>query len=301
MRLALFSFVVAALSVQQAVSIPFDKRAASTNDTEILQVALTLEFLEVAFYTRGLQLFSESDFLDADYTPLVFRRFVEILDHEKEHVKILTNALGNQAPNACNYSFPITDVHSFVHLSQLFEDVGGAAYTGAIPYLSSQENSAVSASILATEVRQAAWLAASVNNGAPWGSAFQNSLTLRQAFSAASTFITSCPSDNPDLGLIAFPALNITGSFPEQAFPGENATVQYAPSSSVTATHIAFVFALTPIFVAIENGNVLVPENLSGQVYAIATSSATELSDSTTVAGPAPMLFERFSNGSLTN
>ena len=67
------------------------------------------------------------------------------------------------------------------------------------------------------------------------------------------------------------------------------------------ATHIAFLFGLSPIFVEIEDGNVAVPANLSGQVYAIATSSGTELSDDTTVAGPAVMLFEKFSNGSLTN
>jgi len=301
MRFAIFSFVAAALCVQQAASIPFDKRDTSTGDTNILQFSLTLEHVEVAYYSHALQqLFSQSDFIKAGFTPLVFQRFVEIGQHEQTHVALLTAALGDQAPQACTYSFPITDVQSFVHLSQVIEDVGSSAYAGAIPLLTSQANVLTGASILGTEVRQAAWVSTSVNNGVPWGSSFQTSLTMNQAFSLANGFIVSCPTSNPTLGLAPFPALNITGAFPAlTATPGENATVQF--TSSVTATHIAFVFGLTPTFVPIQDGTVLVPANVSGQVYAIATSSGTDASDSSTVAGPAILLFEKFSNGSLTN
>lgn len=124
MHIPIFPFVVAALSVQQAASIPFNKRDASTNgmhinkhifqnalmftifnlDTHILQFALTLEHIEVAFYTLALQQFSQSAFIEAGYTPLVFQRFVEIGQHEQTHVDLLTAALGDQAPQACNYS-----------------------------------------------------------------------------------------------------------------------------------------------------------------------------------------------------
>jgi hypothetical protein len=124
MRLRLFSCVVAALSVQQAVSIPFDNRAASNSgtcnicifqyifywnvyfilDTSTVQFALTLEHVEVAFYTLGLQLFNESTFISAGYTPIVHRRFVEIFEHEQDHVALLSSLLGEQAPQACNYS-----------------------------------------------------------------------------------------------------------------------------------------------------------------------------------------------------
>ena len=123
---------------------------------------------------------------------------------------------------------------------------------------------------------------------------------MNQAFTAANGFIVSCPPSNPNLALTPFPALNITGAFPElTAFPGENATVQFA--SNLTATHIAFIFGLTPIFVPIQDGTVFVPANVSGQVYAIATSSGSDASDMSTVTGPAILLFEWFSNGTLTN
>jgi hypothetical protein len=126
---------------------------------------------------------------------------------------------------------------------------------------------------------------------------------MRQAFTAASGFIVSCPPTNPNLGLTPFPALNISGAFPGQSvFPGDKVTVQFAPSSKVAAKYIAFVFDRSPIFVVIEeDGTVAVPANLSGQVYAIATSSGSVLSDETTIAGPAIMLFEKFSNDTFTN
>jgi hypothetical protein len=124
---------------------------------------------------------------------------------------------------------------------------------------------------------------------------------MRQAFTLASPFIVSCPSSNPNLNLTPFPSLNIDGAFPtnQTAFPGLTANVQIAPN--LTATHIAFFTGLKPIFVPIENGTVLLPQNVSGQVYAIATSSESDSSDDSTVAGPAIMLFERFTNESLTN
>lgn len=121
MRPALFSCAVATLAIQQAVSIPFDERAASNSgmynilifhvfisleclDTHIVQFALTLEHLEVAFYARGLALFNDSAFKDANFTPIIRRRFEEIFEHEQAHVALLTKALGDQAPQPCDYS-----------------------------------------------------------------------------------------------------------------------------------------------------------------------------------------------------
>ena len=122
---------------------------------------------------------------------------------------------------------------------------------------------------------------------------------MNQVFTLVLQFITSCPPSNPDLGLTPYPALNIT--FPDiTPFPGETATVQIASSSYATATHIAFISGLTPTYVPILNGTVLVPANVSGQVYAVAISSGSYLPDNT-VAGPAILLFEKFSNGTLTN
>ena len=72
-------------------------------DTTIAKFAITLEHLEEAFYTFGLNKFNDIAFLNQGYTPLVRQRFVEILAHEKDHVALLTTVLGDQTPKPCNY------------------------------------------------------------------------------------------------------------------------------------------------------------------------------------------------------
>ena len=115
---------------------------------------------------------------------------------------------------------------------------------------------------------------------------------MRQALSLASPLITLCPPGNPDLWLDTFPPLKIDGAFPK------NQTTLSGQKISVSsdASHIAFLFGLKPVFVPIQNGTVVIPENATGQVYAIATSSGTDLSDSNTAAGPAILLVQ---NGTL--
>ena len=62
------------------------------------------EQLEVAYYTRGLEMFNESDFMESGFDALVYQRYQEILYHEQAHVTTWTGVLGNDAPLPCNYS-----------------------------------------------------------------------------------------------------------------------------------------------------------------------------------------------------
>ena len=73
-------------------------------DISVLTFALTLEHLENAFYTQGLAKYSESDFQKDGLPAWVRGRFVQIAEHESEHVKYLTQALGDLAPQPCEYS-----------------------------------------------------------------------------------------------------------------------------------------------------------------------------------------------------
>jgi hypothetical protein len=83
------------------------------------------------------------------------------------------------------------------------------------------------------------------------------------------------------LGVTPLPTLTI-----ENAVAGQNATVQQA-SGWQNPAFIAFFSGLDVTFVLIDNGNVFVPENLFGTVYAVATSSGTVAVDGTYLAGPA--------------
>ena len=73
-------------------------------DTLVAQFLAVLENIEVAFYNCGLIQFDDAAFDNANYDPEVRRRFVEIFQHEKDHLAVLNNVLGDKAPHACNYT-----------------------------------------------------------------------------------------------------------------------------------------------------------------------------------------------------
>lgn len=117
-------------------------------------------------------------------------------------------------------------------------------------------------------------------------------LDLNEVFTLAAAFITSCPSTNPTLPVKAYPALKIGNPV-----PGQNSNV--ISQSSTGPTFIAFFTGLDTIFVAVTNGAVAVPKDLSGQVYALGTTSGTAATPDTIVSGPAILLFERNSSNAL--
>ena len=120
-------------------------------DAIVLNFALTLEFLENAFYTGALKQFDSKAFEDAGFPSWVRNRFEEIAAHEATHVQVLSDVLGDQATQPCQYSLcvfvfigyrvlvfsdflfgdsPYNDVKSFIALSLMLEGVGEAFVLG---------------------------------------------------------------------------------------------------------------------------------------------------------------------------
>ena len=99
-------------------------------DVDILNFALTLEYLEAAFYKEGLA--------KAGLSGAAKKLATEIGDHENQHVDALTQTikkLGGKPVQAPGVTFPFKDQESFLKLAQVFEDTGVSAYNGAAPMI----------------------------------------------------------------------------------------------------------------------------------------------------------------------
>ncbi|VDC07448.1 unnamed protein product [Peniophora sp. CBMAI 1063] len=281
-----FFACVAAVSARRAHPYRLKRDDVQTpTDTQVLNVALTLEHLENAFYSGALERFSVQDFANAGFQPWVRGRFLQIAEHEADHVKFLSTALGSDATRPCTYSFPYDDVKGFVDLSATFEQVGASAYTGAAKFISDKDYLTAAATILSTEARQAAWVESSVRRGSAWGTAYETPLDFNSAFTLASQFITECPSTNPALPARANPALNATGD----GAPGSKLTLAYDDSTSSGDLYAAFLNGQNAIVVPLSYSKteVQVPQGLMGYTYLIITKDKMGLDPEQVVAGPA--------------
>jgi hypothetical protein len=119
-------------------------------DVDIVNFALTLEYLEADFYEKGLSLGLSGD---------VKKLAKEFGDAEAEHVDALTatvKKLGGKPAKRPTFTFPVKDEKSFLKLAQTLEDTGVAAYNGAGPAIQSKEVLGAAGSIVQIEARHAA-------------------------------------------------------------------------------------------------------------------------------------------------
>jgi len=145
---------IVAGSVYGAAAVgPFVKTALAQTgggDVEILNFALTLEYLEAAFYVEGAGLGLSGEVMS------VAR---EIGANEQEHVEALSSTitdLGGTPAKKPTFMFPVTDQKSFLELAQTLEDTGVSAYNGAAPGIESKEVLSAAGSIVQIEARHAA-------------------------------------------------------------------------------------------------------------------------------------------------
>lgn len=179
-------FVQLVSAASAALGAAGTANAQTIQDTDILQFALNLEYLEAEFYTyatTGMTIAqmgvptggsgNPGPTTDGYVTAFsggapYFTREValELADDERKHVIYIRNVLQNNfgttpiAKPAISLSgggtFPFSTETGFLQLSRLFEDVGVTAYAGAAPLISSPGLLGNAARILATESYHAA-------------------------------------------------------------------------------------------------------------------------------------------------
>jgi len=147
-----------------------------SQDVEILNFALLLEYLEAEFYTRAVA----GDALSGE--TLAFARVVGA--HERAHVAFLKKALGGKANPKPTFDFKGTteDIGKFQATAIVLEDTGVSAYNGQGPRLT-KKTLAAAGSIVSVEARHAAWIRDIVRKP-PAPLAFDKALTKQQVEAA---------------------------------------------------------------------------------------------------------------------
>jgi Ferritin-like domain len=135
-----------------ALAMPPAGDSASRNDVDILNYALTLEYLQASFYT-------ETERIGALRGKAVeATRVVGAV--ERAHVQALRATLGRAAVKRPRFNFRGTteDETKFLKTAVAFEDLAVAAYKAQAPLIDSKAVLAVAISIHSVEARHAAWM-----------------------------------------------------------------------------------------------------------------------------------------------
>jgi hypothetical protein len=159
---------------------------------DVLNYALTLEYLEAEFYRQG----NEAALLDgkaADY-------LATIQADEETHVMTLQDtiaSLGGSAVPAPQVDFgeSFASAESYLETAYTFENLGVQAYLGAAPSLFAEKDLlTAAASIFGVEARHAAIIGVLQDKPAEGGvyqGAFETALARADVLEAASPFIVS--------------------------------------------------------------------------------------------------------------
>ena len=165
---------------------PYVRRALAMGgggDVEILNFALTLEYLESTFYAEAKSRAKPSGEL---------KSLLDLIaKDEQQHVEALSGTvkkLGGKPVAKPKFDFAYSGTSGFLKLAQTFEDTGVSAYNGAAPMIKSKEVLTAAGSIVQVEARHAA--AIRLQRGEePAPAAFDPPLDEKQVLKAVEPFI----------------------------------------------------------------------------------------------------------------
>ncbi len=160
-----------------AASAAISTRPSDRNDLRILNYALTLEYLEAAFYQAAVE---QNAFASEE-----LKQFAIVVGkHEDDHVAFLKKALGRRAVKAPKLDMSAVGTaispENFGPTAMALEDTGVQAYAGQGPNIKNRAYVKAALSIHSVEARHAAWIRVLLGGAAP-GAA-------RKAYPAPQTF-----------------------------------------------------------------------------------------------------------------
>jgi hypothetical protein len=171
-----------------ALAAPASADAAAASDVAILNYALTLEYLQAAFYTETERLGAIGGELKR-----VPRQLGAV---ERAHVTAIKAALGRAAVKRPAFDFRgVTEEQTkFLKTAVAFEDLGAAAYKAQAARIRSPELLAAAIAIHSVEARHAAWMRF-LAGVTPASTAFDEGKPISEvkAIVASTHFVTAHP------------------------------------------------------------------------------------------------------------
>ena len=161
------------------------------NDLEVLNYALTLEYLEAAFYQQGNA---------ANLTSGVEKEYLATIQSDEEaHVAALTatiKSLGGTPVAAPGVDFgeSFADRKTFLTTSHVFENLGTSAYLGAAGFIKDKAILQAAAGIFGVEARHAAVVGNLLGlkaEGGVYMGAFETPKDKATVLAAAAPFLTA--------------------------------------------------------------------------------------------------------------
>jgi hypothetical protein len=173
-------------SLAAAARDRFAVAQGARGDIDVLNYALTLEYLERDFFARGV----DSGLLSGRTLALI----EPVLGHESDHVAALSGAvesLGGSVVDEPSFDYPagtFRDLSKWLTTAADLEDLAVKAYHGQVTNIRNPELLGAAASIAGTESRHAAILAELAGRN-PFPAPIEGAVSRARALEAARPFI----------------------------------------------------------------------------------------------------------------
>ena len=171
------------------------------SDVDILNFALTLEFLEARFYREGLDTIGEQELrcseplrmVGGDVRDRAYDDLRVIQEHEEIHAEVIGDTiedLGGEPVDEPEFDFGTAteDPAEFLATAAQLEATGVGAYAGAAPMIENQDLIPPALSIHSVEARHTSFLNA-LNGEIGFPNAFDEALTVDEVLERAGPFI----------------------------------------------------------------------------------------------------------------